>query len=127
MNIDTDCSPDLVYFGFGDVCLTQTYCFLNKDKTTCPPEEENNPLVPLDKQEVTYRVLSNPFRDYVRVEVSQKVLKASIYDVSGRLVYEYAPESEIIDIRMADVANGIYNLVFLTQFEDISVRLSKTN
>lgn len=117
MNVDYNCSPDLVYFGFGDLCLTQTYCFLNNNQTSCPEEEEEeeepNPIYPII-EEVTYKVFSNPFRDYLHVEVSEKVLKAMLYDLSGHLIYEYLPDSETINIQLEDLANGIYYLRFIT-------------
>lgn len=129
-NMDDNCSPDLVYYGFGDLCLTQTYIFLNKNPTSCPEEEEDDHTTIFQEMEdPTYKVLSNPFRDYIHVEVSEKVLKASIYDLNGNLIYEYLPDSSIIDVQLRDAANGIYRLVFTTanKHKGTSVKLSKIN
>lgn len=130
MRLDYNCSPDLVYFGFGDSCLTQTYCFLNTNQTLCPKEEEPSSSPGTNSMnDMSYRVLSNPFNQYVRVEVSEKVDFASIYDLNGRLIYKYSPDSQTIDIQMMHVANGLYNLVFTTENTLLPtvVRLSKTD
>jgi len=111
LNMDDNCAPDLLYFGFGDGCYTQTYCFMNNSQADCP-EEEGPPLP--GTEVLTYLVLSNPFRDHIRVKVSEKVMEASIHDPTGRLIYEYAPDSQTIDIQLAGVENGIYNLVLKT-------------
>lgn len=128
LNMDKDCSPDLIYFGFGDLCLTQTYCFRNRQYNSCPQPE--NPGFPSQETTVqVYEVFSNPFRDQIRVEVSEKVFLASVWDMSGRLIYEYAPDSTTIDIPMAGMASGIYclNFVTATEFMGTTVRLSKIN
>lgn len=128
LNMDNNCSPDLIYFGFGDFCLTQTYCFRNRQYASCPQPE--NPDLPSQGTTVqVYEVFSNPFRDQIRVEVSEKVFTASVWDMSGRLIYEYAPNSTTINIPMAGVASGIYclNFVTATEFMGTTVRLSKIN
>lgn len=133
MNIDDNCSPDLVYFGFGDFCLTQTYCFLNKNSKPCPEQGGGsgggpNIIYP-EVEGPTYMVFSNPFRDYISIEVSEKVLKASLYDLTGRLIYEYLPDSPIINIQSMGLASDIYNLRFTTASapKGTLVKLSKIN
>jgi hypothetical protein len=123
LKMDNNCFPDLVYFGHGDLCATQTYCFRNNSQGDCAGDDLPFP----GTKDPTYEVFSNPFRDHIRVEVSEKVLTAAIYDMSGRLIHDYSPDSPTIDIRLMGIANGIYNLEFTTAYrpKGSSIRLLK--
>jgi len=124
--VDHNCSPDLAYSGLNLAtdCQTHSYLLLNKNTESCPETEE-----PGIEAETTllYHVFSNPFRNQIKVEVSDTVLLAQVYDARGRLVYEYAPDLSLIEIDLGSMQTGIYLLRFVTvsDLQSTTIRLLK--
>ena len=58
--------------------------------------------------EIETAVYPNPTTDVVNIACRQNITNVEVYNIEGRLVYQYSPATPICSIRMAGQKAGLY-------------------
>jgi hypothetical protein len=66
-------------------------------------------------------VYPNPATDYVTVSSTVEVLRADLYNASGRLVRQFNPASAEFQINFSDLAQGIYLIKVTTVDSEVQI------
>jgi len=111
-NLNQDCSPDIIYTGFGDSCQNDMFIYFNNIPNVNECFEEIPDTTDTTNNMYKFKIFSNPIEDNLRIEGNKKIVNYIIYNSLGREIAESNYDSEILDLDFKVFTNGLYYIKF---------------
>lgn len=117
-NLNQDCSPDIIYTGFGDSCQNDMFIYFNNIPNVNDCFEEIPDTTDTTNNMYKFKIFSNPIEDNLRIEGNKKIVNYIVYNSLGKAIARNNYDSEILEMDFKSYTNGMYHIKFMVENDD---------